>query len=70
MVFEQDNRILIRQKHRRFNPRMQLIVKIKLKRLLQERLIKLLKTMDWLSHIVLVKKKKEKRNKLKVYENY
>ena len=50
----------IRQLQRQMNPRMQLIVKAKLERLLQASFIKPVEIIDWVSSMVLVKKKNEK----------
>ena len=50
----------IRQLQRRMNPRMQLIVKAELERLLQAGFIKPVEITDWVSSMVLVKKKNGK----------
>ena len=50
----------IRQLQRRMNPRMQLIVKAELERLLQAGFIKPVEIIDWVSPMVLVKKKNGK----------
>ena len=50
----------IRQLQRRMNPRMQLIVKAELERLLQAGFIKPVEITDWVSPMVLVKKKNGK----------
>ena len=50
----------IRQLQRRMNPRMQLIVKAELERLLQAGFIKPVEITDWISPMVLVKKKNGK----------
>jgi hypothetical protein len=59
---------LVQQKNRRLNPRMQLVVKAELERLLQAGFIWPIELTDWLSHIVLVKKKGG--NKLRVCVDY
>ena len=50
----------IRQLQRHMNPRMQLIVKAKLERLLQAGFIKHVEITDWVSSMVLIKKKNRK----------
>lgn len=62
------NTIHVRQKYRRLNPMMQIIMKIEFKRLLQARFIKPIEITDWLSYIVLMKKKGG--NKLRVCMDY
>ena len=57
----------IRQLQRRMNPRMQLIVKAELERLLQAGFIKPVEITDWVSPMVLVKKK---NGKIRVCINY
>ncbi len=60
---------LVQQKNRRLNPKMQLVVEDpKLERLLQASFIRPIELTDWLSHIVLVKKKGG--NKLRVCVDY
>ena len=50
----------VRQKERRMNPRLQLIVKAKLERLLQAGFMKPVEITDWVSPMVLVKKNNAK----------
>ena len=50
----------VRQKERRMNPRLQLLVKAELKRLLHAGFIKPVEISDWVSPMVLVKKKNGK----------
>ena len=52
----------VRQKERRMNPRLQLLVKAELERLLQVGFIKPVEITDWVSPMVLVKKKNGKLN--------
>lgn len=47
----------VRQKECQMNPRLELIVKVKLEKLLKAGLIKPVEITDWVSHMVLVKKK-------------
>ena len=58
---------LIRQKERKMNPQLQLLVTAELERLLKTGFIKLVEITDWVSPMVLVKKKNEK---LKVCVDY
>jgi hypothetical protein len=58
----------VRQKNRRLNLRMQLMVEVELERLLQSCFIWPIELTDWSLHIVLVKKKGG--NKLKVCADY
>lgn len=51
---------LIRQKERKMNPQLQLLVTAELERLLKTGFIKLVEITDWVSPMVLVKKKNEK----------
>ena len=48
----------VRQKERRMNPQLELLVKAELKRLLQTGFIKPVEITDWVSPMVIVKKKK------------
>ena len=57
----------VRQKERRMNPRFQLLVKAELERLLQAGFIKPVEITDWVSPMVLVKKK---NGKLRVCIDY
>lgn len=50
----------IRQKKRHMNPQFQMIVKRELKKLLQDDFIKSMGIIDWISSIVLIKKKNGK----------
>ena len=57
----------VRQKERRMNPQLQLLVKVELERLLHAGFIKLVEITDWVSPMVLVKKK---NGNLRVYMDY
>ena len=57
----------IRQKERRMNPKLQLVVKAELERLLNVGLIKPVEITDWVSAMILVRKK---NGKLRVYVDY
>ena len=57
----------IRQKERRMNPILQLLVRIELERLLEAGFIKPVEITDWVSPMVLVRKK---NGKLKVCVDY
>ena len=57
----------IRQKERKMNPRLQLLVKVELERLLNAGFIKPVEITDWVSPMVLVKKK---NGKLRMCVNY
>ena len=59
--------IPIRQKERRMNPQLQLVVKVELEKLLQAGFIKPVEITDWVSPMVLVKKK---NGKLRVCIDY
>ena len=48
----------VRQKERRMNPQLELLVKAELKRLLQTGFIKPVEITDWVSPMVIVKKKR------------
>lgn len=61
------NTIPVRQKERRMNPQLQLIVKEELEKLLQAGFIKPVEITDWVSPMVLVKKK---NGKLRVCVDY
>ena len=57
----------IRQNERRMNPKLQLVVKAELERLLNVGLIKPVEITDWVSAMILVRKK---NGKLRVYVDY
>ena len=57
----------IRQKERRMNPQLQLVVKAELERLLKAGFIKPVEITDWVSPMILVKKKNGKLRVCVVY---